>query len=498
METSANQPESDDESFGSRVRSAVIWRSGSQIVAQLVMWTSTFLVIRILAPADYGLFAMTQVVLVLLNLLNGYGFASAIIQRETLEPIHVRQLFGMLLLLNLGLGAAQFLAAPLAAAYFRQPEVTHLLRVQSLLYVTTPFIALPYALLSREMDYRGQARINLASAVIGALTALGCALSGLGVWTLVAAPMALFWSRAIGMTLAARSLVWPSFDFRGTASVFGFGGAMMLTQVFWFFQSQADIFIAGRSFSPHELGIYTTALLLTQILVGKFVPPLNEVAFSAYARIQSDRAAVAGAFVNAVRLILLIALPFYAGLWAVAGPLVLTVIGPKWAETVPVVHILALAMPLMTMQILFAPATNALGLPRIAVRNAAMGAVLMPIAFFVGVRFGLMGLAWAWLVAMTALLVATAANSLPVIGVRVEQLARAILPALLASAAMALLVTLVEAQLPPMAPPIKLTILATVGAATYGALLWLFARAMLLDAIRIARGKPPVAATPAL
>ena len=74
---------------------------------------------------------------------------------------------------------------------------------------------------------------------------------------------------------------------------------MAAGQLFWFLQSQADVFIAGRQFSAHDLGIYTTSLFLTQIFVSKFVPPLNEVAFSAYARIQHDRDA-AGARVRAV------------------------------------------------------------------------------------------------------------------------------------------------------------------------------------------------------
>ena len=122
----------------------MIWRSGSQILAQLVQWAATFLVIRILAPADYGLFAMTQVILVFVNMLNGYGLASGLIQQAEIDRRHVRQLFGMLLLLNGGLALAQVLVlAPLAAAYYRQPIVAELLRVQALLYLTTPFIALP-------------------------------------------------------------------------------------------------------------------------------------------------------------------------------------------------------------------------------------------------------------------------------------------------------------------------------------------------------------------
>ena len=63
-----------------RVKGAVLWRSGSQIVAQLITWTSTFIVIRILDPQDYGLFAMTQVVLMFLSLMSGYGFTAALIR----------------------------------------------------------------------------------------------------------------------------------------------------------------------------------------------------------------------------------------------------------------------------------------------------------------------------------------------------------------------------------------------------------------------------------
>ncbi|RYG85027.1 MAG: lipopolysaccharide biosynthesis protein, partial [Alphaproteobacteria bacterium] len=270
-----------------QIRSAVIWRSGTQIAGQLLTWVSTFLVIRVLSPSDYGLFAMTQVVLVLLNMLNGYGLASALIQRRDAGLHAQRQLFGMLILLNLVLGAAQFLAAPVAAAYYRQPIVADLLRVQALLYVATPFIALPYAVLAREMDFKKQAKVNFGSGLAGAVAALAGAYSGLGVWTLVLAPLVLFTTRAIGMTWAANSLMWPSFDFRGASDIARYGGVMAFGQVFWFIQSQADVFIAGRLFDPHMLGIYTTSLFLTQIFVSKFVPPLNEVAFTAYARMKA-------------------------------------------------------------------------------------------------------------------------------------------------------------------------------------------------------------------
>lgn len=490
METTAPAPNQSPESLGNQVRSAVIWRSGSQIVAQLVMWAATFLVIRILDPHDYGLFAMTGVIMVFLNMLNGYGLASGLIQQAEIGKREIRQLFGMLILLNFGLGLAQFLLAPLAAAYYRQDIVAHLLRVQALLYLTTPFIALPYALLSRSMEFRLQARVNIIASVASAVAALGGALAGWGVWTLVFAPIVLFTVRAVGMTIAANSLVWPSFDFRGAGGLARYGGVMAASQLFWFAQSQADVFIAGRHFSPHMLGIYTTSLFLTQIFVSKFVPPLNEIAFSAYARIQHDGAAVANAFARSVRIIMVAALPFYFGLAVTSEPLVLTVLGEKWAEAVPVVHLLALAMPFMTLQILFSPACDALGKPGIGVSNGAVGAVLLSIAFMIGVRWGATGIAWAWIAAYPLYLAISLWRSLPVIGTSIRALVDAIAPALFAAIGMALAVRLVDAALPPMGPLPRLAILVTAGAAVYGAWLMVFARQVVRELIAVVRKQP--------
>ena len=452
-------------SFRDQVRSAVIWRSGTQIFGQLVAWGSTFLVIRILAPTDYGLYAMSAVVLSLLNLMNGYGLASALIQQREVTPRLLRQLFGMLIVLNGALALIQFAAAPLIADYYGQPIVATMLRWQALIFLTNPFLALGYAILSRGMDFRRQAQVNIVSALVGAAASLGGALGGLGVWTLVVAPIAMFGSRALGMALAARVLIWPSFDFRGAWGIAGFGGMVALSQLFYFAQTQSDVVIAGRALDPHALGLYTTALFLAQIFVNKVVPPLNEVAFSAYSRVQDDPAAMAAGFLKSVRVILLLAIPFCLGLATTAQPLVEVVLGAKWLEAAPLLAMLALAMPFMTLHVLFAPATNAVGRPGIGTRTAALGAVVMLLAFLASVRWGASGIAAAWLIGYPALTAITAAWSLPAIGVRARELAQAVLPPVLAGIAMALAVTLLDRPASDLPALPRLALLAACGSA---------------------------------
>jgi O-antigen/teichoic acid export membrane protein len=490
----ADSEENQERGLAEQVKGAVMWRSGSQIVGQLIAWGSTFLVIRMLNPADYGLVAMTGVVLTFLDLFNGWGFASALVRDDRIDRHRIGQVFGMLICMNFSLAALQFALAPVAADYFNQPMVADLLRVQALFFLANPFTALANALLIRRMDFRRQSQVNLIAAVMSALTALACAFAGFGVWTLVAAPAVLWYTRAIGFSIAAKLRVRPVFRFAGAGEMARYGGAMILVQFFWFAQSQADVFIGGRVLDAHSLGIYTTALFLTQILAAKFVPALNEVAFAAYSRMQSRTDAMAGAFLKTVRIIMLVALPFYFGLAVTAEPLVVTFLGEKWRETAPLIPILAMAMPLTTLQILFAPATNALGRPALAVRTGAIGAVLMAGAFLIGIRWGAAGLAWAWLGGMGALLAVTVFLSLPAIGASRRALAAAVAPGLGASLVMAAAVAGLDSLLPPMADSARLAALVSCGGAVYAGLLFAFARSAVDEMIRLIRPARPAAA----
>lgn len=468
-------PPPSDSNFGNLVRKAVFWRSGTQIVAQMVTWGSTLAVIRLLNPADYGIFAMTQVVMVFLTFMSGYGFASFLVQAKEIDNFRIRQTFGLLILLNVGIAMLQMLLASIVSDYYRQPIIEDMLHIQALIFLASPFIILGEALLARELDFRKTAIVNLLSAVVSAAIALFCALEGYGVWTLVYAPLSGFWVRATGMFFLARLYYWPSFNFKGIRENLTFGLALLGSHMFWTIQSQSDIFIAGRTLAPHDLGIYAEALFFTTILTAKFIPPLNEVAFPAYAKIQSNAASMRYAFLKAVRLIMLISCPLYLGMSVTAGPLVDTVFGPKWLEMAPFVGLLALAMPVMTLQIIFAPAINALGRPQTTLRISMFGAFAMPLIFLVAVQWGTIGLVIGWLVAFPILTGFTFWMSHKKIGITFMELMGAVAPGLSSSIAMAAGVYLASRMIPgfeTLPSYLQLATLVACGGIFYTGILW--------------------------
>jgi O-antigen/teichoic acid export membrane protein len=317
--------------------------------------------------------------------------------------------------------------------------------------------------------------------VVSATTALACALAGMGVWTLVFAPLAMFWTRAIVVTFAARFFVLPSFRFAGAGKMVNFGMLLLVSYFFWTIITQSDVFIAARSLSPHDLGIYAESLFLTTIISSKFVPPLNEVAFPTYARMQDDVPALSAAFLKAVRMIMLVTCPLYFGLSVVAYDAVAVVFGPKWLEMGPIVAILALGMPAITLHSLFAPAVNALGRGGITLRSQMIGALAMPAAFVFAVQWGAIGLAWAWILVFPLIPFASFLQTRRLLGLTAGKMLAALVPGLAASAAMAVVIRLSEFGLTDLTSWQRLPLLVVAGGLTYAALLYLVSRETLME-----------------
>lgn len=476
--------------LGGQVRKAVFWRTGTQILSQSISWIATFIVLNLLNPADYGLYAMAAVMMTFLDFLNGYGFASSLIHKKEISSHMLRQALGITIVMNSGIAALQFAIAPAVAAYYGKPEVADLLHLLAFVYLATPFIIVPEALLSRGLDFKKQAIVNLSAAMVGAAVSLSCALLGFGVWTLVYAPMALCATRAIGLTIAARLFVLPSFDFREAGAIFKFGLALMAGHLFWVIQSQSDIFIAGRRFDEHDVGLYAEALFLTQLVMAKFVPAINQVAFPAYARLQDQPEALRWNFLAAVRVIMLVTAPIFIGISVSAGPFVDAVLQPQWAGLTPFMQILGLAMPLMTLQILFAPMNNGMGRPDISMRASACGALCFGTAFLVGSHYGAIGLAYAWLFAAPLLLLATIMLSGRLTGIGLADVFGASAPAILCALAMGGAVMAADMLLPShLLPWLHLLLLVLFGALSYIALSWQFQRDTIRKVVGLIRGK---------
>ena len=133
----------------------------------------------------------------------------------------------------------------MAADYYRQPIVADLLRLQALIFLATPFIALPEALLIRELDFKRPAIANLSATFVSAVSRSPArsAGSGCGRWSMRRCVLldARDRARARGAVLRAAEL-----PLRRRGADVQFGLMLLGGYFFWTILTQADVFIAAR------------------------------------------------------------------------------------------------------------------------------------------------------------------------------------------------------------------------------------------------------------
>jgi O-antigen/teichoic acid export membrane protein len=158
-----------------RVLSALRWNAAAKLSTQVLNWAITIFVIRLLAPEDFGLMAMTTVVVLLLTSFSDAGLANAVIQSEKLETGQLRKAQGIVWAGSLLAFALVVLAAPQFSVFFREDRLTLLIRVAAVGILIGAPGALPRALLTRDLRLRAITVVDIGAGLIGSLTSRGMA-----------------------------------------------------------------------------------------------------------------------------------------------------------------------------------------------------------------------------------------------------------------------------------------------------------------------------------
>lgn len=466
------------------------WMAGAKFASQIITWAITIIVMRLLAPADYGLMAMATVFLAWCAMFIEMGLAPALVQAKEVSTQELRQAYGIFVLVNFVMVAVLVAGAPLMATFFGDPQLTLVIRVLALQFVLAPFGLVSEVLLQRGLNFRARSLLDLATAVITSVATLFLAWTGHGVWALVWGTLIGALWRTVAVNVVARFPYLPLFSWDGMRSLLTFGGKVSASRFLWFFFTQADTVIIGRTLGGEILGMYSVALHLASLPVQRVSSILNQVAFPALARYQHDRAAIARQLLKAFELVSLVAFPVLWGMASTASDIVLVFLGEHWQGAILPLRVLALIMPFRTV-VQFLPAvTDAVGRPGIALQNGIVACTVMPLAFYVGTRWGIFGVAMAWALAYPVVLLINLHRMLGVIGLGLGEVAGRMLPAMLAAGAMYAAVMATHGTLEQIADRrVALAIQVGVGTLVYGAASCLVNRAAVLEVWRMVRRK---------
>jgi O-antigen/teichoic acid export membrane protein len=478
----------DETAFSRRVVSSLKWQAGAQAIGQVVTWLSTLVVIRLLSSEDYGLLAMAGVLTNFFLLIADMGVGAASVQAAELSDDDLGQLSGLAILTNVGGFLLAVPAAPLVAAYFREPALVEIIVAQSVAFLFMALYLLPQAQLVRAMDFRRKARVDSTAMILSALIAIGGALAGLGVWALVAANIGLHAARTVGYRRAAGLNVAPRFGGGASRRFLAFGLVLTADRLLFFAFSQADVVIGGRVLGPELLGVYTVAMSIAVIPLDKIVPIINQVAFAAYSRIQGEADRVRRSLVQTVRIVSFGAFPIFLGLAVVAPDLVAAVLGTKWESVVVPMQLLSLMLPMKAVASVLPPALYGTGQPMVSVVNLVISLALMLVALLLGVPYGLVGLCLAWVFAYPVIFTITTTRTARAVGASPREVFAACGFPLGAGLLMAAVTFVVAGVLPSAWPPgLRLPIEVATGVAVYSVTTWMIKRSLIDEALALLR-----------
>jgi len=327
---------------GTTIHSAK-WTYLSTLITAGLQVVVTAVLARLLLPAAFGLVAMSALVLRFGQYFAQMGVGQALVQRRQLDDAHIAAAFWLSLVVGSLSTVGAWLLAPIAAATLDTVALIPVLRWMSLSFVIAGSSATSFAILRRAMRFRAVALIEIVAYGIGYGGALALALNGAGVWALVFAGLCQAGVASICYNVMARSIRFPVRRWQPYRDLLGFGSTVSVVSFLEFLTANLDTIVVGKFEGPSQLGFYTRALSLTSLPMQYMSTSLSRVLLPSFSRIQSDTIRVGRAYVSLITVFSGIGLPIALGMSGASREIVGVMLGPHWAQSIPVMRIVAFA-----------------------------------------------------------------------------------------------------------------------------------------------------------
>jgi O-antigen/teichoic acid export membrane protein len=353
----------------------------TRAIAEAVALVSVVVLARLISPSEFGRAAIAMIIPVLAAVLTFEGFGSALVQRDVVEPRHLKTAATLGLATGVVLGVVTAVLGPLAAKPLFGSGTADLVRLAAPSFLISGFSVVQTAELQRRLDFRTLTVSEVAGLSAGALSSIGFAAAGLNgsaivLGTLVAA--------LVSRALITRAAPPPGYAFdRGAArDLLGFGAKASVQGLAWTATRNVDYAIVGARLGPAALGFYWRAYTFGVEYQNKISRIMTKIAFPLYSRTEG-RDHMSAVHSRVMRVHAAVLFPVLAMLIATAPVLIPWLLGHRWEPAVEPTQILAVAGMVLALIAGFGQAALAAGKPgALLVNNLFSLAVYAPVVYF--------------------------------------------------------------------------------------------------------------------
>lgn len=379
--------------LGRHVAFGAAWMVALRISERFLGLLSTLILVRLLAPADFGLVAMATSVIAMVELLSAFSLDVALIGNSSAT----RHTYDTAWSLNVIAGAVAavlllLLAFP-AASFYSESRLTPIVATLSAVLCLQSFENIGVVAFRKDLQFHKEFGFLLSKRLTAILVTVPLAFATRSYWALVAGTAA---GRLAGLVVSYRVHPFrPRFSLQEWRSLLGFSSWMVLHNFTYFLTHRSADFVVGRMAGAQSLGVFSIAYEISSLPTSELVAPINRAILPGFAKLAADRSALRNGYLKVTAALIALSLPAALGIAATTDLIVATLLGAKWLATAPLIPPLALSGAFLAMGANTLSVYVALGRPKIpallnTLRVALLLSALIPGTIYAGLR----GAAW--------------------------------------------------------------------------------------------------------
>lgn len=291
---------------------------------------STLIIARLLVPEDFGVLAISMLLIAMIEMLTVTGSSQYIQQKKDVSEQDLNSAWTLNIVLKLSIACVVFYLAPFAAYFYQDSRLIWTIQILSSLMVLNALINPGIMALERDINYKKIVFIDIFNKVISVATTIILALVYRDYTALVYGHIAsclssLFFSYIL---IAYR----PKFSLENIKEQWGFSRYALLQGMLGFFRAHIDTLIVSRFFPMHILGTYNTIKYISLMPSSEIITPALKPMIATFAKKSNNLGDLRHQFALSVLILSMLILPIVAFSHVYHYEFVSILLGNNWLE----------------------------------------------------------------------------------------------------------------------------------------------------------------------
>lgn len=316
-----------------KTKIGMFWNIIEKVLGQIISFVLNIVLARLLTPHDYGTIGMLTIFLTFSNVFIESGFSRALIQKQDRKEIDFSTTLIFNIVISIFIYIILFFASPAIAVFYKTPELVGLQRIFFLVIVLNSLTVVQNAQLQINVDFKRIAIINSLTSILSGVIGVIAAYKGLGPWALVMQSVSRSFISVILFWTVGKWLPITGFSFKSFKNLFGFGSKLLISGFLGTTVNCLYSLIIGKVYKPETLGYYTRSNQFPDLTIGTLNSVLNTVTFPLMSSLQKDKEDFINTFRRLIKISSMIVFPTITGMAVLSKPIILVLLGEKWAFT---------------------------------------------------------------------------------------------------------------------------------------------------------------------